>query len=76
MKDYIQLAKNYAKKVKKEGKKKHCKHVLNAAKRFEKDLKRKDITINFAKPGKEKEANRWCAFLERLPHVKGKWASK
>lgn len=77
MKDYIQLAKDYAKKVKKEGKKKHCKHVMNAVKRFEKDLKRKDIDLSFKKEGKEIcEADRWCTFLENLPHVKGKWAAK
>ena len=52
-------------------------HVINACKRFKKDLKRKDITVDYTRPDQKlNEAERWCTFLEKLPHVKGKWASK
>src|SRR6056300_625679 len=46
------------------------KHVRLACQRFKDDLKRKDLWFD------EKSANRVCNFIERLPHVKGKWAAK
>lgn len=46
-----------------------CKHVINACKRFVSDLQRKDIYPS-------EDGERWCRFLEKLPHVKGKWAAK
>jgi phage terminase large subunit-like protein len=47
-----------------------CKYVIWACERFIADLKRDDIYLD------EDDANRWCRFLEKLPHVKGKWAAK
>jgi phage terminase large subunit-like protein len=41
-----------------------------ACQRFLNDLKRDDIWFD------EVAANRECNFIERLPHVKGKWAAK
>lgn len=73
---YIKRAEKYAKSVI-SGKIPACQYVINACKRFEKDLKRKDITLKHKRPGKVLyEGDRWCAYLEKLPHVKGKWASK
>ena len=46
-----------------------CRYVRQACRRFESDLDRDDITMDWA------EASRWCRFLERMPHVKGKWAA-
>ena len=47
-----------------------CLFVKQACKRFISDLSRKDIYLD------QYEADRWCSFLEKLPHVKGKWAAK
>lgn len=47
-----------------------CLHVINACKRFRDDLSRKDIYLDID------EAEKWCKFLEKLPHVKGRWAAK
>ncbi len=44
-----------------------CEYVKQACRRFIKDLKRKDIYLDQGK------AEEWCGFLEKLPHVKGKW---
>jgi phage terminase large subunit-like protein len=46
-----------------------CKHVKNSCKRFKKDIKRKDLILH-------DDGNRWCKFLELLPHTKGQWASR
>lgn len=46
------------------------KYVVQACQRFIDDLERDDLTLNIEK------AQEWCEFLEKLPHVKGKWASK
>ena len=43
-------------------------YVHAACRRFKSDLKRKDLI-------KHEDGDRWCRFLEKLPHVKGKWAS-
>lgn len=42
-------------------------HVKAACKRFIADLSRKDIEPT-------EDGERWCRWLEKLPHVKGKWA--
>ena len=47
-----------------------CLYVKQAAQRFINDFKNKDIHLD------QDEADRWCRFLELLPHVKGKWAAK
>jgi len=65
---YRDRAKKYALQVNK-GKIPACKYVLQACNRYLSDLKRKDLVLS-------DEAERWCKFLERLPHVKGKWAAK
>lgn len=44
-------------------------YVKLACQRFVRDLKRKDIEPH-------QDGNRWCQFLERLPHVKGRWAAR
>lgn len=46
-----------------------CVHVRNACARFLRDLERDDL-----EPHEDGEV--WCAFLERLPHVKGQWAAR
>lgn len=46
-----------------------CGYVKAACRRFRADLTRKDLVAS-------EDGERWCRFLERLPHVKGKWASK
>lgn len=44
-------------------------YVRMACERFIRDLKRKDIEPH-------EDGERWCRFLEMLPHVKGKWAAQ
>jgi len=46
-----------------------CEFVKQACSRFISDLKRNDIHLD------QDKANEWCLFLEKLPHVKGKWAA-
>jgi phage terminase large subunit-like protein len=47
-----------------------CKWVRLACKRHLDDLEREGFAYHFD----EVKANRVCAFLEKLPHTKGKWA--
>lgn len=47
-----------------------CIYVIQACERFITDFHRDDLFFN------QDEAERWCRFLEKLPHVKGKWAAK
>ncbi|MEO1035218.1 MAG: terminase TerL endonuclease subunit [Pseudomonadota bacterium] len=49
-----------------------CEHVKNACSRFLNDLERDD----FAYVYDADRAERCCRFLEKLPHVKGRWAAK
>lgn len=65
---YIQRAADYAQRVL-TGKVPACEHVRNACARFKRDLSRTDIVLH-------EDGDKWCAFLEKLPHVKGRWASK
>jgi len=44
-------------------------YVKMACRRFLNDLTRQDIVLT-------DQAERWCKFLEKLPHVKGRWGSK
>src|SRR3990167_245596 len=46
-----------------------CEHVKAACRRFRAVCNRKDLVAH-------EDGNRWCRFLEKLPHVKGKWAAK
>ncbi|MCA9913275.1 MAG: terminase large subunit [Anaerolineae bacterium] len=47
-----------------------CLYVKQAAQRFINDLQREDLNFRV------EEVDKWCGFLEKLPHVKGKWASR
>jgi len=47
-----------------------CLYVRQAAQRFIDDLGRDDLEFRVS------EAEKWCEFLEKMPHVKGKWAAK
>lgn len=64
----------YAKSVI-EGDRLACKYVVQACQRFADDLRRIDEGVSTFVFDSD-EAWRWCRFLESLPHVKGKWASK
>lgn len=66
---YVTIAAKYADDVL-SGKTPACVYVRQACERFVNDLNRNDLTLNVD------EAEKWCKFLERLPHVKGKWARK
>ena len=46
------------------------KYARQACQRFIDDLERDDLRIDVDK------SQKWCEFLEKLPHVKGKWAAK
>lgn len=47
-----------------------CLYVRQACQRFTDDLLRKDVCLNHDK------ANEWCENLQKIPHVKGRWAAK
>ena len=69
---YVQKARNYAKSVV-AGDIVACKYVKQACQRQIDDLKRwkgKNAPYRFD----EAAANRVCAFIECLPHIKGEWA--
>lgn len=69
MRDFVRIAYDFAVDVVK-GRIVSCQFVKQAAQRFIDDLERKDITI------KHKKADAICLFIERLRHIKGKWAGK
>ncbi len=52
-----------------------CQHIIRAAERFERDLKRQR-TAKFPYYFDAAAANRACEFLEGLPHIKGEWAKR
>lgn len=52
-----------------------CKRVKQACKRFRKDLKRAG-TEQFPYVFDMEAAEHMCAFIEGLPHIKGKWAAR
>ena len=68
---YAEIAYQYAHDVL-EGEVVACELVKNACKRFIDDIERDDWVWTFD-AGK---ANRACAFMELLPHTKGKWAAE
>lgn len=47
-----------------------CLYVQQACNRFLNDLKRTDLIYI------EEQTERWCRFVEKLPHVKGHWAAE
>ncbi|MDU4255824.1 terminase large subunit [Pseudomonas sp.] len=73
MRDYVQIALDYAKAaIADKNRKKHGLLIRQAAKRFVDDLKRakrKNCPFFFD----EWHANDACDFIEKLPHVEGKW---
>lgn len=75
MKDYVSIAINYAKSATKDKKyKEHGRWIRLAAQRFIDDLeraKKDDCKFIFD----EWHANNACDFIEKLPHVEGKWDS-
>jgi len=75
MKDYVAIAKDYAKKaIADKKRKKHGLLIQQAATRFLEDLKRaKTAECEFYFDAKQ--ANKPCWFIELLPHVEGKWNS-
>jgi len=68
-KDYAAIARAYAEGVL-SGHIPACEWVKKACRRQIADLERKD----FAHRYDEKKAARVCRFIEKLPHIKGKWA--
>lgn len=73
MKDFVKIAVDYAKgAIKDTARKKHGKLIRQAAQRFIDDLKRaKDPGGPFYFD--DWHANDPCDFIEKLPHVEGKW---
>lgn len=73
MRDYVQIAKDYAKAAIADKKRvRHCEMLRQAARRFLEDLKRaksEDCPFFFD----EWHASDPCSFIEKLPHVEGKW---
>ncbi|WP_325435158.1 terminase large subunit [Pseudomonas nitroreducens] len=73
MRDYVKIAVDYAKgAISDKARKKHGLLIRQAAKRFVDDLKRakrKNSPFFFD----EWHANDACDFIEKLPHVEGKW---
>lgn len=71
--DFVEIAVNYAKAaIKDKARKRHGKLIRQAAQRFIDDLKRaksKDSPFIFD----DWHANDACDFIEKLPHVEGKW---
>lgn len=75
MKDYVSVAKQYAKDaIKDKGHKKYGRWIRLAAQRFIDDIdraKKKDCFFTFD----EWHGNNACDFIEKLPHVEGRWES-
>lgn len=69
MRDFVRIAHDYATDVT-AGRIPACQYVKWAAKRFIEDEKRDDLVM------KAKKATAVCLFVERLRHIKGKWAGK
>ena len=73
MRNFVQIAIDYATDAINDKKRKtHCKLIRQAAKRFLDDLKRADKK-NCPFFFDEWHANDACDFIEKLPHVEGKW---
>jgi len=66
---HVEAGLNYARQVV-DGKIPACKWTRLACERQLKDLKRKDLKW------RPKEAEKFCNFVELMPHVKGKWRSR
>jgi phage terminase large subunit-like protein len=68
MTSHIELAADYTDSII-SGATPACEYVHLACERFVDDLQRDDIYLS-------DDANKWCRFLEKLPHVKGAWAHR
>lgn len=79
MKDYVSIAIQYAQgAIKDKGHKKHGRWIRLAAHRFIDDLsraKKKNCQFYFD-DSEYGHANNACDFIEKLPHVEGKWESE
>jgi phage terminase large subunit-like protein len=71
--NYVERAATYADNIV-DGVIPACQHTINACRRFQKDVDSIG-SDDFPYYLDLEEARRWCAFLETLPHVKGKWAT-
>lgn len=75
MRDYVKIATDYARAaVKDKKRKRHGLLIRQASQRFLDDLKRakkKDCPFIFD----PWHANDPCDFIEKLPHIEGKWAT-
>lgn len=69
--DYFAIALQYARDVV-DGKITACEYVQAACQRQLHDLDRENFKYVFD----VRKAHRACAFIEKLPHIKGKWAGK
>jgi phage terminase large subunit-like protein len=67
--DYAAIGRSYAEGVL-SGETAACEWVRKACRRQLDDFARKDFAYRFD----EKKAERVCRFIEKLPHIKGKWA--
>lgn len=67
--DYVAIARGYSEGVL-SGKTASCEWVKKACRRQLDDLARRDFVYRYD----EKKASRVCRFIEKLPHIKGKWA--
>jgi phage terminase large subunit-like protein len=67
--DYVAIARGYAEGIL-SGRIAACEWVKKACRRQTADLERKDFGYRYD----EKKAARVCRFIEKLPHIKGKWA--
>jgi len=66
---FVQVAAKYADDVV-SGNIPACEYAKQACQRFIDDLARDDIWLN------HEQAEMWCENLEKIPHVKGRWAAK
>lgn len=66
---FVQVAAQYADDVL-DGKIPACLYVRQACQRFKADLLRDDLRLD------HDAAETWCENLQKLPHVKGRWAAK
>lgn len=71
---HVQIAADYADGVN-AGRIDACLYVRQACGRFLRDLQSQNKT-EWPYEFDAMEADRWCRFLEHLPHVKGKWAAR
>ena len=72
--NYVEIAKAYARRAVRDTKRrKHCKYVRQACKRFLEDLKKAEKNKSCPFYFDEWHAADPCDFLEKLPHVEGQW---